>query len=40
LAYTAEHIQKARFVSKFAAVTDIPLPAGNKRHRLVRDILR
>ena len=41
LAYTAEHIQKkASFASEFAAVTDIPLQAGNERHRFVRDTLR
>lgn len=41
LAYTAERIQaKARFASEFAAVTDVPLEAGNDRHRFVRDTLR
>ncbi len=41
LAYTAERIQaKAGFASEFAAVTDVPLEAGNDRHRFVRDTLR
>jgi hypothetical protein len=41
LAYTAERIQaKARFASEFAAVTDVPLSAGNERHCFVRDTLR
>ncbi len=41
LAYTAERIQhKAQFASEFAAVTDVPLSAGNGRHRFVLDTLR
>ena len=41
LAYTAERIQhKAQFASEFAAVTDVPLSAGNSRHRFVLDTLR
>jgi Protein of unknown function (DUF3037) len=41
LAYTAKHIQeKAAFTPEFAAVTDVPLEAGNDRHRFVRDTLR
>ena len=40
-AYTALRIaQRAPFVSQFAAVTDLPLEAGNERHRFVRDTLR
>jgi hypothetical protein len=41
LAYTAERIHaKARLKTEFAAVTDIPLVAGNERHNFVRDTLR
>ena len=41
LAYTAQHIQeKARFVSEFAAVTDVALRKDNERHRFVSETLR
>ncbi len=40
LAYTAERIHKAPFASEFTAVTDVPLSAGNSRHRFVLDTLR
>jgi hypothetical protein len=41
LAYTVERIAaKASLKTEFAAVTDVPLDAGNDRHRFVRDTLR
>jgi len=41
LAYTAERVTaKASLKTEFAAVTDVPLDAGNDRHRFVRDTLR
>src|SRR5580704_6929384 len=41
LAYTVERISaKASLKTEFAAVTDVPLDAGNDRHRFVRDTLR
>jgi hypothetical protein len=41
LAYTAERITaKASLKTEFAAVTDVPLEAGDSRHRFVRDTLR
>jgi hypothetical protein len=41
LAYTAERITAmSRLKTEFAAVTDVPLDAGNDRHRFVRDTLR
>jgi hypothetical protein len=41
LAYTSERITaKASLKTEFAAVTDVPLNAGNDRHRFVRDTLR
>jgi hypothetical protein len=41
LAYTAPHITaKSALKTEFAAVTDVPLNAGNDRHRFVRDMLR
>jgi len=40
-AYTSEHITaKSALKTEFAAVTDVPLNAGNDRHRFVRDTLR
>ena len=40
-AYTSEHITaKTPLKTEFAAVTDVPLNAGNERHRFVRDTLR
>jgi hypothetical protein len=40
-AYTTEHITaKSPVKTEFAAVTDVPLNAGNERHRFVRDTLR
>ena len=41
LAYNAERITaKATLKTEFAAVTDVPLNAGNDRHHFVRDTLR
>jgi hypothetical protein len=41
LAYTVERITaKASLKTEFAAVTDVPLDAGDSRHRFVRDTLR
>ena len=41
LAYTVERIQaKSRLKTEFAAVTDIPLVAGNQRHEFVGHALR
>jgi hypothetical protein len=40
-AYTTEHITaRTPLKTEFAAVTDVPLNAGNERHRFVRDTLR
>jgi hypothetical protein len=41
LAYTAKHITaKSSLKTEFAAVTDVPLDAGDSRHHFVRDALR